>query len=213
MRSVSIVALLAVAVGAQAQAIVYDNTTTFGNRVQTLLSDLVVEGTELGDEVQLAGTAREVTELRLLFFYRGVDGGQFDARIRLLMDDGPGGTPGTQLYASPLVESLDANNGLNEYTFAIPNVTVPDTVIWTIDGFNPVNITDELGPAYFHPPTIGSSEDFFWRFDGQFEWTPYAWGGSPYANFGAQITAVPEPATLAALALGASFLLGRRRQR
>lgn len=194
---------------APAQSIVYDNTTTSLNENFPLLPEWEVNSAEAGDEIWLGGTDREVTELKLIFNYRGTIPGTFDALIRFREYDESFQGPGAALYESPLTQ-VATTAGLHELTFAIPNVIVPDHFIWTIQAFDRQGSVGELGMAYFNPPTVGSSEDWLWQRGGN-EWTAYSWGGEPYANFGARLTAVPEPATLAITATG--LLLLRRRRK
>jgi hypothetical protein len=191
-----------------AQSIVYDNTTTSLNNNFPLLPEWEVNSAEAGDEIWLGGTDREVTELKLIFNYRGTVPGTFNALIRFREYDESFQGPGAAFYESPLTQ-VQTTAGLHELTFAIPNVIVPDHFIWTIQAFDRQGSEGELGMAYFNPPTIGSSEDWLWQRGGN-EWTAYSWGGEPYANFGAQLTAVPEPATLLVTAAG---LLSFRRRR
>jgi hypothetical protein len=194
---------------APAQSIVYDNTTTSLNENFPLLPEWEVNSAEAGDEIWLGGTDREVTELKLIFNYRGTIPGTFDALIRFREYDEGFQGPGAAFYESPLTQ-VATTAGLHELTFAIPNVIVPDHFIWTIQAFDRQGSVGELGMAYFNPPTVGSSEDWLWQRGGN-EWTAYSWGGEPYANFGARLTAVPEPATLAITATG--LLLLRRRRK
>jgi hypothetical protein len=194
------------------QSIVYDNSSTFLENNFPLLPAAYNNSAEAGDEVLLDGVDRNITELKLYFWYRGTVPGTIDARVRFLAVDGPGETPGTELYNSGIIEGLTTVSGMNEYRFAIPGVLVPYRMVWTIQVFNRQGSEGELGPAYFHPPTVGFSDDFFWLSDSGSPWTPYSWGGEPVANFGAVITAVPEPLTVVALVGGAALLLRRRRR-
>jgi len=65
--------------------------------------------------------------------------------------------------------------------------------------------------SLWNPPTIGSSHDVFYRFDG----TPgfYWFGGNPVANFGWEIKMVPEPGAIAAIGTGLLGLLALRRRK
>lgn len=194
-----------------AQSVVYDNTTTYLNNNFPLLPEGRIDSAEAGDEVWLGGTDREVVGLKLLFWYRGTVPGTLDARIRFRPILEASQSPGEAFYSSDLISGMPTVAGMNEYNFAIPNVVVPVRFVWTIEVTNRQGSDGELGPAYFNPATVGWSDDFFWRSDMGSEWINYSWGGEPYANFGARITAVPEPATM--LALTSSFALLARRRR
>lgn len=202
---------LAVAM-ATAQTIIYDNTTHSLDNNMPLLPEWRDDSAEAGDDIWLGGTDRIVTQLKLIFTYRGTIPGTFDARIRFRGVDEIEQTPGDAFYESDLILGLPTVEGFNVYTFEIPHIEVPDHFVWTIQAYNRQGSVGELGPSYFNPATVGFSDDFFWLSDMGSEWTPYSWGGDPYANFAAQITAVPEPATMLALAAGLGLLARRRRK-
>jgi len=193
---------------APTQEIVYDNTTTSLDNNFPLLPAWEVESAEAGDEIWLGGSARTVTELKLIFNYRGTVPGTLDALVRFRQYDESFRGPGAAFYESPLTQ-VQTTAGLHELNFSIPSVVVPDHFIWTIQVFNRQGSEGELGMAYFNPPTVGSSEDWLWQRGGN-EWTAYSWGADPYANFGARLTAVPEPATLSVVGAGWLFLRRRR---
>ncbi len=195
---------------ALAQQVVYDNTTTSLNNNMPLLPEWRDDSAEAGDDIWLDGTDREVVELKLLFNYRGTLPGTIDLQLRFRNLDEESQVPIDAFYDSGVLLGVQTLAGLNEYTFAIPNVTVPDHFVWTVQAYNRQGSVGELGPAYYNPATVGFSDDFFWLSDMGSEWTPYSWGGSPYANFAARLTAVPEPASVCVLGLGA-LLLRRRR--
>lgn len=194
-----------------AQSVIFDNMTHSVNNNMPLLPEWLNDSVEAGDEVWLAGSDRTVTELRLLFTYRGTIPGTIDAQIRFRSIREEDQTPGAVIYDSGIIAGLPTLAGFNEYTFNIPNVDVPDRFVWTVQAYNRQGSVGELGPSYFNPATVGFSDDFFWRSGGS-DWTPYSWGGDPYANFAAQITAVPEPATMIALTAGLGLLARRRKK-
>lgn len=204
--------LAAAAAAALGQTVVYDNTTHSLDNNMPLLPEWRDESDEAGDDIWLFGAERVVTRLDLIFNYRGTEPGTIDLRIRFRALDENTQTPlSTPLYESSLISGVPTLAGLNHYSFDIPHVAVPDHFVWTVQAYNRQGSVGELGPAYYNPATVGFSDDFFWLSgDGGFDWTPYSWGGEPYANFGARVTAVPEPASLAALGLG---LLALRRSR
>jgi hypothetical protein len=204
-------ALLLMAAATSFGSIVYDNTTTFLNENMPLLPEWLNDSAEVGDEVNLAGTDRTVTGLKLLFYYRGNIPGTFDARIRFRVYNDSLGKPDLPFYESGLTQ-VTTLAGMNEFNFAIPYVVVPDRFIWTIQAYNRQGSVGEIGPAYFNPPTVGSSEDYFWQHVSGEEWSQYNWGGEPVANFGATITAVPEPATGLLLLAGLASIARRRRR-
>lgn len=213
MKRIIIPVLLALGpLQARSQSIVYDNTTTSLNNDFPLLPEWRNESAEAGDEIWLGGTDREIVSLSVLVWYRGTAPGTIDARIRFrsLKQDL---TPDDPFYDGGIVAGLPTVAGMNRYTFAIPNVMVPEHFVWTMQAYNRQGSAGEIGIAYFNPPTVGSSEDFFWLSDMGSPWIPYSWGGDPVANFGSQLTAVPEPASMCALGLGAAVLIRRRRRR
>ena len=196
---------------AQAQNIVYDNTTVSLNNNHPLLPEWLDESDEGGDEIWLAGPERVATEFTVLMTYRGTDTGTVDFRLRFREFDELNSAPGAVIYDGGLVEDVQVVGGISAVTFAIPNVTVPDHLVWTVQLYDRQGFVGEYGQSYYNPASIGFSDDWMWLTGDGVAWTPYSWGGDPYANFGARLTAVPEPATLGALALGLLFLRRRKR--
>lgn len=204
--------LLGAASGADRAATVYDNTTTYLHIGQPMLHlNRLSNGAEMGDEVRLAGTARQVVDMRLRFWYGGTNSGHFDARIRFrnlsknkvitgpaIVENGKivgyknTATPAEAFYESSIFHGVPFGAGMTELDFRLPRVKVPDHFVWTIQIYGATGVAGNLGPAYFNPPSVGSSEDFFWHSDMGSPWIAYSWGAAPYANFGARIYAVSK---------------------
>ncbi len=162
------------------EKIVYDNSTT--------LLKFFIDGNsaEWGDGVTLAGTNRVVTNITLII--RSFDDvtANFIIRIYEGGDDFGASEPGALLWTSATFVDFPLASGTNLYDFAVPNITVPDTLTWTLEfGF-----VEGVGSRFMDPPTIGSSEDNVWDHnDGV--WTPHQFDVGGANNFGAIINAVP----------------------
>jgi hypothetical protein len=204
--------LAALALRAPAAEVVYSNTTD-----DPLAPwNPIPNGVEIGDDVTLEGTARNVTQFSTTFYNNLpsplIYSGDFTARFYALDNDG---NPGAKLWEG----TTTINNGIlgdRPLTWDVPNVTVPDTFIWTVqfDTNLATNDDDGLGPLLNDVPQVGSSEDVFFenRHQGA-GWEALFYGGIPMANFVATVTAdVPEPGSLGLFALGAAGLLARRRR-
>ena len=176
---------------AKAADIVYDNSTDN--------SGIDYESTEeFGDEVQLGGTSRAITEIQLEIYAQFTPNGTQLARVRFYENDGPAWqghvdfpTPG----ASPLFEQTFAlQQGYQTAVVSVPNVVVPDHFTYTIQflGISQNGTTDRAGLLFYGVPTVGNSFDDFWDLtpDG---WAPVARTDVPKNNFGARILAVPGP--------------------
>lgn len=177
-----------------ADTIVYDNTV---NQLGFILS---ARELERGDGATLAGTDRVVTRLSLIIV--GIDGDHpADVTVRLFEggDDGLN-LPGAMLWESELFEQMNILEGSNLYDFDVPSVAVPDSVTWTLQLSNVGGSPDPVGPRFADPPVVGSSQGHIWQRQRDGTWQALY---LQYPSFGARIEAVPEPATLTVLALGA----------
>ncbi|MFA6132977.1 MAG: PEP-CTERM sorting domain-containing protein [Phycisphaerae bacterium] len=220
----SFVALLCVlvvcaAAPAAEPAVVYDNSLTptsgafapHGFRNINALddpTDPTYPDQPIGDQVTLAGTERTVVRFDLLLSSSApttltdLDLFFFDYNTTTHI---PGPSP---LWSSTLHNV--AVDGLTRVQFDLPNVTFPDTFVWVVGADS-----DIAGLATFNPPTVGSSENNYWNWDRSFDYPDSWWrlslGQDMQANFGATIYAVPEPASMAMLAVGGLFMLRGKR--
>ncbi|MCL5096325.1 MAG: PEP-CTERM sorting domain-containing protein [Candidatus Omnitrophica bacterium] len=183
---------------AQQPQVVYDNSTTY-------LGDFYAPSSlgEFGDQVKLsdAFASPTVTEFKFDYFLSHGANGNETADLKFYSNDGPnvfGGTtppvtpaPGTLLYDSGV---FPIAAGFNTFTASGLSLNVPQDFTWSVT-FGGVEGTEQVGLLFYNPPTVGSSFDDFWdKSSGQWELKDFA--GSPVANFGARVTAVPEPSTI-----------------
>lgn len=195
----------ATAVTTQAASIIYDNSTSLQQQFWSSTN-------EFGDQIKLAGNPLERNIIQFRFDYyltHGVNGDE-KGQLRLYQNDGPNGSPGTMLYESPLFSLAP---GYRSITADGINVFSPsDDLTWTVQ-FSGITDNEIAGLLFEDPPTVGSSFDDFWeKQGGTFVTKVFTGPDAQVANFGAQVTAVPEPSTIALGLLGAAALLLRRRK-
>jgi hypothetical protein len=205
---------------ASGQEIVYDNSQSDLNRTYIPQPDT---GVEFGDEINLDGTARTVTNFEFEYFLSGNADGDETATLTFYRNNGPtvtrtiGGTtvqvasPGDVLYTSPV---LSLQTGFQTAEALEIAVDVPDTFTWAVT-FGGIEINEVAGLRVYDPPTTGSSFTDFWQRNAG-TWNLYLFDNPEGpANFAARVTAVPEPTTVAyALLAGLACLgyLGHKRR-
>jgi len=185
-------------------AIVYSNTTA--DTGDTLV--YAANGfTQIGDQIQLAGTARVATSATVQFFSDGL-AGTFDATLRLFNVGSPVGAQiGPNFIQTGI--AAPANDVLN-VTFTLPNILVPDSLIFTVSVANLSAGVDIAGVDMFEPPFPGSSDNTF----------AIANNGSGFVQTGTQNENVffelqantPEPSTFV-LGAAAVLLAWKRRSK
>ena len=178
-----------------------------------------VNGTTIGDEIQLTGAA---TLNSFTFEYYSPNGslgsgfnGNVQMDVSLNANDGnvgtPNGygyqnTPNTTLFDSgsftlqPPAYYYGAGNNVAVLTFSGLSVTVPQDLTLTIDVAG-LAVGDTVGVELFSSPTVGSNQGDYWLNDGT-GWRLYALAGTE-TGFGAQfngVSAVPEPKAYGAIA-------------
>jgi hypothetical protein len=190
-----------------AQEVIYDNTTH-------ATSIFYRFGREYGDEVEVAGTARRVTEFTFRYFGdipSGYTGGTF--RIRFYANDGPDFLPGRLTGLMPGTVLWDSGEqpmgrGLQTPVLQVPGVDVPNRFTWTVF-FSGVTgaFGNSAGLIIADPPTVGHPLE-----DGRIgsywdawiknqplndrSWTLINFGfnpDQPKANFYARVSAVEAP--------------------
>ncbi len=235
-HNLTIWAAMALASFASASAqelFVYDNVVNFGgqfyanggaanqsgNTITTLVAD---------DITPIPGYAGQ-TISNIYFSVVNGNAAAVSARPRLRIYDstGTGGGPGTILAAFSFNPISFGANSANIFYFNPGGLTVPSGTFWmglTFDdngGATGATLAqmNNLGMAFFNPPTVGTSADIFFQTTsaGSFNANNPAgtlanFGGNPPANFGFGVSVVPEPSTLvlAALGLGALTIFRRR---
>jgi len=215
--------------------IVYDNTTgvrTNAFSPNSQFHDAVVR--TFGDEVNLAGVARQVTQFVIGYV------GDFSTlssadtiTLKIYANDGVNYSgpnserPGTLLWQS---NPFQLANGGNILTFAVPNIVVPDRFTWAVTFSGATGAPgSNAGLVFSDPPTvggelnngkIGSYNDIWIQTDpsNADSWALFSnlkdgQGNSLPANFYASVIAVPEPSTWALAVLGGGLLWWAGRQR
>lgn len=194
-----IVASAAMSTAGRAE-VIYDNFTTQLGAANTSVAN------EYGDQVNLAGYAwnRYVTEIRMEYYLSANATGSEKLELKLY-DNPSGGAPGNLLWDSG---AFSIAKGYNTVIADGLGINVPSSVTLTAT-FTGVTGTVSAGWDMYNPPTIGNSADDFWEKTSS-GWTTkrFSTTGGPIANFGMQITAIPEPGTIQLGIMGGLALLG-----
>lgn len=235
--------VLTLAAGAPAQAqadrtVVYDNTSNRSDRWVSNRSPINNRQMELGDEINLAGTARVITSF--VFEYFGDiapgSGAGATAVVRFYANDGalhtPSSGPSAAMPGSLLWESaafaVSGNKVFTEVTLSVPNIVVPDKMTWSVEFSGLTGATgNQVGLTISDPVTVGallptsdnsfllgSYSDYWGKADPTKEdsWALFVIPPNR-ANFHARLTAVPEPGTIALFSVaGVALIFAGRRQ-
>jgi hypothetical protein len=191
---------------AQTPVVVYENSNDYSGRFNQSVN-------EYGDEINLSGTARLVTQFQFEYYGRFVPQGDESARVRFYSNTGPAWrntkdwiTPAP----TPLFETLiPLGTGFNTATITVPYVEVPDHFTWTIQFFGvTMTLNDTAGLLFYGKPTLGKSFNDYWE-RLSIGWTPEYIDGVTN-NFSAKVMAVdsaPPPPTLSVSADGQNLVV------
>jgi hypothetical protein len=219
LRALAVGAVVLLAQNAHSQGVVYNNTTTYQNANFDFGS-----GISVGNEVVLAGTATSdtISSFSFQFDLTGTAAftGSEDVDVVFYQNNGSlvnsAASPSTVLWNSGT--STLASLGLTAYTtgssltYSVPDVTVPQDFTWTVT-FSSFQAGDQAGLALYGPATVGENYADAWVETGGVWALDVASGSNPALKFGAEITAVPEPGTIALGLMGVSaFLVSRRKK-
>jgi hypothetical protein len=163
---------------------------------------------EMGDLVQFAGTARTLESVTFWMAcgVGGGNGGQVDVIYRVRAVDTGTGLPGAIL--SQANQRITYASSLFKVNLPMPAVQLADQIFITVEMLNGVD--RQYGGIVASPVTVGSSDPERWYLNSG-AWEARNGGGLGYGNFGIEVHAVPEPASLLVVGLGLTALIRRRR--
>ena len=232
MRSIKTVFALLLVLGVMLQSgiatadIVYQNMSNMA-LVSYRMAANANSSLEFGDQALLAGTARQVTQIRSILQLQEGGTGLFNFNLevgfRTLIPGGSSpGLGGLIAPAQTFTFSGLANGGTNPQAYGVTltlgtPVTVPNEVAVMFKlirnaGSNLQGVGFQFGAGV---PTVGnSSPNFFWRESaaGSGIYQQFSFGGTN-ANLALELTAVPEPSAFGLLAVAATGLVASRRRK
>lgn len=149
--------LLMVSLCARASEIVFENTTG-------VTTNYYMFGRQYGDDINLAGTGRIVTQFSFLYYgnipTNLISPGEW--RIRFYKNDGALENPAVATSQKPNTLIWDSGThpvlpGYQKATLSVPQVVVPDRFTWTVEFYNlPQDAGNGAGLVLANPPTIGA---------------------------------------------------------
>lgn len=204
-RKAILVGLAAVsvsAVGLAQSTIIYDNTAT-----NSYLGQIYYTENEFGDQIKFStdSTERTITTFKFEYFLGASASGDETLNLKLYRNDGVAGSPGFLLYDTGSFSISPGTSGYNHVDLEGLNLRVQDGLTWTVL-FGGVTSGETAGLLLYDPVTVGSSFNDFWEKSGG------VWGTKTFpsvvANFAAQVSAIPEPATVQLMVLGGLAVAG-----
>ncbi len=211
--SVGAVALLCQ--NAQSQSLVYSDTATYSG--DNFNFDSGQAGTVYaGNEIVLAAANDVITQFQVQIDFTGTGTPTGTVDVSFYNNNGAAfngyATPGSTIWDSGS-SSLSAfsTGGGETLTYTVPSVTVPKDFTYVVS-FNGLTSTEVGGLSIYGNTTVGQNYNDAWVNTGS-GWTlQKATGTAPAPQFGATLTAIPEPSTIALGVMGACAFLARRRK-
>lgn len=194
--------------------VVFDNTTN-----DLRIRFAAQNGVQIGDEITLGGTSRRMTNFTCEYFGTNFSGNEF-ANIRFYENNGPlfngvAYAPGNLLFATGPMAITSTIRSTVGWSWAVSdNVNFPNNLTWTIEFTGIDGPGEQAGLDLYGPVAVGASYGDYWQLNGA-NWVLLQNTNGVTVNFAAlgQAT-VPEPSSLALLALGGivgAFVWNRRR--
>jgi hypothetical protein len=159
-------ALLGTSIAADSTSeIIYDNTTTplYDNSTSPASERYADSKVELGDQLQLSGTARTVTDIYIEYYGNFTAQGDEKGRLRIYNNKNTYDlfrkSPTDVLFES---DFFPVSPSFNTYALHNLNITVPDTITLGLE-FSGLAENEDAGFLLYSPPTVGSSFNEFWR--------------------------------------------------
>jgi hypothetical protein len=205
-RTLTVFGALAAAAISQA-TIVYDDLT--GQQWGFYTSS-----TYMADDVNLVGTDRFVTSVDVGFTSSVSFNGQVTANLYTIVGSGDTWTIGTLIGGGSTVVNVPGS--VEEYFTSVPiaDIQVPSSLVVVIGVLDGGSILG--GVLVGNEPTVGTSANRYAYgepdINGVTQWT-YVNAGITPRDIAIRVNAVPEPTTVAALALGIAALTRKRRIR
>lgn len=151
---------------------------------------------QVGNEITLAGNAREIIELSWMVYSQNLDivGG---IETQIYSNNGPGGSPGTLLWQSGPLTGISISAADTFIDIAVPNIPVPETITVTSRILDSTPVA--LGRVYGGSPIEGSVNTSW------IEQAPGVWDQA-FGPWGLRVVAIPEPSAFS-LSISAGVLL------
>jgi hypothetical protein len=169
--------------------VIYDNTGT-------RLGSMAVERREYGDQVDLGGTARRLTQILFEYYAQFTPTGDEEVKVRLYSNetvyDNFRKAPTTLLYESPW---SPITPGYNTRLIDGLNVLLPLTSVTFTVEFRGIAETEQAGMPFFDPPSEGYSFNEFWARTATGGWASINYSNTDStkrANLGLRLIAVPN---------------------